>query len=114
MIRTHVHEDVTAMNVAISIIAHPGEGVTPQILRYAPGGYTSWEDVPTDGQPVTPSLTLGQFEARSVLDVVMAHFHGTDDARALRRDYDAERARVDKLTDAVIGMAYVLAAPSGG
>jgi len=30
---------------------------------------------------------------------------GVDDQRALRKDYDDERRRVDKLTDALVGIA---------
>lgn len=40
--------------------------------------------------------------ARALLDALARHFGGTGDTRQLRKDYDHERSRVDKLTDAVI------------
>jgi hypothetical protein len=51
-------------------------------------------------------LRLEQDTARAVYEALADHFgHGTNDVRALRRDHDAERARVDKLTDAIITIA---------
>jgi len=43
--------------------------------------------------------------ARALLDALSLHFGGTGDTRQLRRDFDAERGRVDKLTDALIAVA---------
>lgn len=51
-------------------------------------------------------LQLDDDSARAVYEALAEHYgHGTNDVRALRRDHDAERARVDKLTDAVIAIA---------
>jgi L-asparaginase/Glu-tRNA(Gln) amidotransferase subunit D len=47
-------------------------------------------------------LRLTDDDARALLAGLLAHYQGDDDLRALRRDYDAERARVDRLIDAVI------------
>lgn len=45
-----------------------------------------------------PGLQLDEDEARAVYEALAEYFGGTGhDTRALRRDYDAERARVDKL-----------------
>jgi hypothetical protein len=40
--------------------------------------------------------------AKALLDALLEHFHGGSGNRELRKDYDAERARVDKLMQAVI------------
>jgi hypothetical protein len=45
-------------------------------------------------------------EARALYEALAEHYgHGANDVRSLRRDHDAERARVDKLTDALIVVA---------
>lgn len=46
-----------------------------------------------------PLVLLTDEEARAVLTALIRHFDGGEDTRSLRRDYDAERARVDKLID---------------
>lgn len=51
------------------------------------------------------TLHLNEDMARSLLAALLKHYNGADDARMLRKDYDAERARVDKLTDAVMVIA---------
>ena len=40
--------------------------------------------------------------ARVLMDVLVRHFGGSDDSRTLRKDYDAERARVDKFIAATL------------
>jgi hypothetical protein len=47
-------------------------------------------------------LTLRDDMARSLLAALLRHYNGADDARMLRKDYDAERARVDRLIGALL------------
>lgn len=42
-----------------------------------------------------PSLQLPEDMARALLDALATHFGGTSEAQTLRKDYLAERARVD-------------------
>lgn len=44
-----------------------------------------------------PSLTLREEHARALLDALITHFNGGENTRQLRKDYEAERARVDRL-----------------
>jgi len=61
------------------------------------GDILTWEQV--DPMVVTkPTLTLTDDMARALMEELTRHYHGADDSRALRRDYDAERKRVDDLT----------------
>jgi hypothetical protein len=46
-----------------------------------------------------PFLRIEDDMARAVLDALAAHYGGTLDARQLRKDYEAERRRVDKMID---------------
>lgn len=52
--------------------------------------------------PDRPTLFLPDNHARALLDALSAHYGGTSDTRTLRRDYDAERARVDKMLGAIL------------
>lgn len=51
------------------------------------------------GEPAAdtgPSLNLPDELARALLEALVRHYHGAEDTRHLRRDYEAERARVDR------------------
>jgi len=53
-----------------------------------------------DAQP----LWIDEDEARALYEALADHFgHSGNDTRALRRDYDAERSRVDRLITFAIG-----------
>lgn len=53
-----------------------------------------------------PPMRLTNDEARALLQALQRWYGGdVDDTRALRKDYDAERARVDKLVDVVAAIA---------
>lgn len=52
-----------------------------------------------------PSARIPTDAARALYDALAQHFGGTSNSKQLRADYDAERARVDKLTDTVITLA---------
>jgi hypothetical protein len=61
-------------------------------------------DDPTAAVPDDTGLMLREDIARAVYEALADHFgHSGHDTRALRRDYDAERARVDKLVAHLIG-----------
>lgn len=50
-----------------------------------------------EGGLESPTIMLPSGMARALLDALAQHFGGTGDVRQLRKDHDAERARVDKL-----------------
>ena len=54
-------------------------------------------------------LRLSSDAAHAVLEGLTRHYHGAEDTRALRKDYDAERARVDNFLDVILqGMRRTL------
>lgn len=59
-------------------------------------------EVVTDAVYTPPSLVLGDEMARALLDALAAYFGGTSEVQTLRRDYDAERKRVDRLIEALV------------
>jgi hypothetical protein len=119
MIRAYVHHNypVSPDSITVSIVMHPPEGsfdVRPRILRLGGDAFrVAWDEIPPDGEIVEPTLRLDDSSGRALLDALGRHYEGAEDTRALRRDYDAERKRNDKLTDAIIGIAQELAAPGG-
>jgi hypothetical protein len=106
MIRAYVTDDNYGRGVAIAIVLRPGDderGRATQIMRFR-DGIETWHDL-EEQVAGDPTLRLDDDSARALLDALTRYYHGAEDTRALRRDYDDERKRVDKLTDAVIGIA---------
>lgn len=109
MIRAYIADRPFAgMGVGIAIVDHPGETSMDrqaQVLRLGEGSLSqSWEPV-EDGANLQPTMTLDDSVARALLEGLNRHYGGVDDTRLLRKDYDAERKRVDKLIDVVSGIA---------
>lgn len=114
MIRAYINEDLARMSIGLAVVQQP-DGMSPtKILRIVEAGdnpvYT-WEDLPDIPVDVAPTIRLGDSEARAILEALARHYGGADDTRALRRDYDAERKRVDRLTDSLSMIAHNLAGP---
>lgn len=71
-------------------------------------GVTNWRVVNHEGvEPDIEPLHVRDDQARSLLAALLRHYNGADDARMLRKDYDAERARVDKLIDGLMSRSAV-------
>ena len=104
MIRAYVSDHHYGMGVSIAIVNHLGEGesLPAMVKRFGEDGLETWDQLEPLAQ-IRPTLTLTDDEARSLLDSLTRHYHGAEDTRALRRDYDAERERVDKLIS-MLGM----------
>jgi hypothetical protein len=117
VIRVQIAEGFAfGFGVAILIADRPGDnavGMPYRALRFGDGGSREWEQVTDVYAGHGPTLVLEEDEARALLDALTRYYNGAEDTRALRKDYDAERARVDKLTDAVIGVAHRLVGSDG-
>lgn len=113
MIRAYVSEDFPGMTIALSLVQQDdGQGPT-RILRIVEAGdnpVIRWEDVPDPPiqQIIPPTIRFGDREARAILEALSNHYGGAEDTRALRRDYDAERKRVDNLTESLASIAQSL------
>jgi hypothetical protein len=78
-------EDLGGVNVSYD----RNSGATPEI----PEGRTEW-------------LRFQEDEARALYEELASYFGGTGhDTRALRKDYDDERRRVDRLTEGILAIA---------
>lgn len=121
MIRVLVQPAVTMLGTAVTIYEQPGESEgysgPRRVLRLGPGhdGHVSarsvdWEEVPVGGM-FEPTLILDEELLRPLCDALVNYFSGTEDTRALRRDYDAERKRVDALIGHLATVTRSLAEP---
>ena len=93
------------------------QGYRLPIVREGGGITTAVQFARVDSRTVTNEaafpesmgwLTLSEDETRALYDALRREFEPEIEQRAsaaLRADYDAERTRVDKLTDAVISIA---------
>lgn len=115
MIRAYLREDRLGMSLDITLIREGDGGLNPPMILRLPEGedsFARWEHLPEQPRPdIPPTLRLGEDEARALLDALTRHYGGADDVRALRRDYDAERQRVDTLTAALVDVTRQLAEP---
>lgn len=60
-----------------------------------------WNANPEPAVYHPPALRLPEDVARALLDALAAYFGGTSEVQTLRKDYLAERARVDRLIEMV-------------
>lgn len=113
MIRAYIREDFPSDCLDIAIIENPEDG--PRrilVLEDFAGSFGyRWEELDTNSPgPAKPTIRLTDSAARALLESLTRHYSGAEDTRALRRDYDAERKRVDDLTSALANLAQNLAA----
>jgi len=104
--RAFVQPDLFVRGVSI-YLGHATDG---RITRIAVPTKLEWVDVDPDQTPpdrVDPWLRLPDNAATPLLDALAGHYGGHTDLRTLRRDYEAERARVDKLIDRLSSPALV-------
>lgn len=102
--RAHAKFDPAMMGVAIAVLRNPDSPVR-QILQWPIFREVRTVDAESDGQEHTEDwLHLHEDDARAIYEALGEFFgHTGHDTRALRKDYDAERGRVDKLIGHLIG-----------
>ena len=97
--RAHVQTDLSRFDGLAVYLAREGEGE-----RFALGQPTEVVFSETDPHvQQEPTFRMPEAVARALLDALAAHFGGTSDVQTLRKDYLAERARVDKLIGHLTG-----------
>ena len=98
-----VIDDPMRDSVRLALFRHRGDGQVEVVTGIDPntGLVSELHPEGTSRDPWTlPALPYHL--ALPLLDALARHFGGTGDTRQLRKDYDAERARVDRLIGAVI------------
>lgn len=74
------------------------------VLKPSLGGQIATQSLldPSHEFPEDSVLSISEEHGRALLQALVEHYQGAEDTRALRRDYDHERQRVDRLVDALI------------
>lgn len=116
MIRAHIYDryGFGGFGLNVAIVMHPSEGAfdtKARILHFDGDGRESWDEIEQYEPIGRPTFHLPEGADRALLEALNAHFGNVEDARMLRKDHDAERARVDKLTDAMVEIARTATRP---
>lgn len=104
MIRVAIVGDFMIDGVRIGIM-QKGDGRDGRLFATStgPAGHLNWEHIAENALgPDTPTLSLTNDVARALMDELVRYYHGSSDTLALRRDYDHERGRVDKMLGALL------------
>ena len=96
-LKAHIADDLMRAGIKV-VFVWEADGLR---RVYSPGDHRV-QIVQPGAEPEIEPLHLGDDEARVLYEALGRYLGGTDDTRALRKDYEAERARVDKLIDAWI------------
>lgn len=107
MIKAHIAEGPFGDFLKVFIVDHYGQG--KRLLHYE-GDHYRWEEIPQDEAIADPRPTveLPWDSGRALLEALMRHYNGAEDTRQLRKDYDAERRRVDEQHKVIAGIAQAL------
>lgn len=97
-----LHEDPASMSLVIAL-GTTGPNGTRKVTAITADGVET--DAVDEAVVWDRPLRMPTAAAQVLYDALARHFGGTSNSRQLRADYDAERARVDKLTDAVLTIA---------
>ena len=115
-VTAHVHQATwNPDGVSVTIAYRHGDSGPHSVLRFAAGADGFLDRQMREVEPcseVQPTFTLTDGEARALLEALTRHYHGAEDTRALRRDYDDERKRVDRLIGDLSVIARQATAPS--
>jgi hypothetical protein len=100
--RAHAEFDPSFLGVRVAV-QRGTEGPVREVLTWQHPGT---KVVDLNGRQIDPQeaedgwLHLQEEDARAIYEALADYFgHSGNDVRALRRDYEAERARVDKFID---------------
>jgi len=110
----YLYEDMMGRGLSVMFADNFENGPGRVILRLSEVG-TIWESIDADDltTPLEPTFRLPAEAGRALLDALMRHYNGAEDTRALRRDYDAERRRVDEQAKVLADVARTLAGKVG-
>jgi hypothetical protein len=96
--RVRVDYDINSDGLAIWLaMGQPGQRLIAEAVRL------EWRTTEPAVALAEPTLRLPDDVARALLDALTAHYGGAPELQSLRKDYVAERGRVDKMIDHLIG-----------
>lgn len=113
MIQVYIGESFYRNGLDVYVIRRI-DGDPRYILRVGEDQFGQcWEPIP-EGAPTTneaekPTFCIPAEAGHALLNALVRHYQGAEDTRALRRDYDAERKRVDHHVEVIADIARSLA-----
>lgn len=115
MIRAYVTDGMSGPGVQVSVVNQRDGDTHPHEVLHVVGTengvhHFHWQQI-VPGMTFEPTLQVPADIARALLDGLTSHFEGNDDSPALRKDYDAERDRVDQLIEHLAVIAKQATAP---
>lgn len=114
MIEVHLREHLVSDCLDVFVVRkHDGIRAVLHMAADSPFRF-EWTDLGPPGLAVPdsvlePTFVLPFDSGRALLDALARHYSGAEDTRALRRDYDAERSRVDEQAKVIADIAKALA-----
>jgi hypothetical protein len=97
-IKVHISDNFAyGMSLAFYIAEDRPDG--RYLYQFGSDGLLSLNPVTEPGVQLKPTFALEDSVARALLDALTRYFHGAEDTRQLRKDYEHEKSRVDKLID---------------
>ncbi len=108
MIKVHLREQHLSDALDVFIVRQlDGERY---VLRMRDSSTFRWEsigrlDAVVSDNIMEPTFVLPFGTDSLLLEALVRHYQGAEDTRQLRKDYDAERKRVDDLTNALVDIA---------
>lgn len=115
MIQVRLREQYIGETLDVFVIRqHEGQRF---LMHQADSMTFTWDELPAPGAAIADSMIEPTFvlpfdSGRALLEALVRHYNGAEDTRALRRDYDAERKRVDEQNKIIGDIARMLAGRS--
>lgn len=110
-VRAHVTPDYARFGVAVTVVRRV-ENAAYMLVPGDEATFDEWRLLNPDVVAEGSTYRFPDDVATALLDALLDHYRGGHDARQLRKDYDAERARVDKLIDVLVTPVSTLAVPT--
>jgi hypothetical protein len=91
----HIETDFIGQGIAVNVIRRNGDRI--DVLKDLGGAdrFQVWETADPMATTAPFGIRIPDDVAKALFDALLDHYRGGHDARELRKDYDAERARVD-------------------
>lgn len=115
MIRVHLQQRFVSDCLEVFII-NQADGLR-RVLHIENAADLRWDEVGPPGAAIhdsilEPTFVLPWDSGRALLEELTRHYNGAEDTRQLRKDYDAERKRVDEQGKIIADIARTLAEKS--
>lgn len=114
MIQAYVTEGPFGDSLRVYVIDRQEYGARRLLRTVEDGTALRWDDLDPEYAAVAspepvPTFQLPYDSGRALLEALTRHYQGAEDTRQLRKDYDAERKRVDEQTKIIAEIAKTLA-----